>query len=314
MKQGRALVTGGAGFLGSHLCDALLAEGFSVVAADNLLTGRRSNIEHLRNESRFEFQELDICQPFDCGQVEWVFNLASPASPVDYSEHGIETLQVGSLGTFHALDLARKYSAKFLQASTSECYGDPLEHPQKETYWGHVNPIGPRSVYDESKRFAEAATMAYLRYYKVDTHIVRIFNTYGPRMQINDGRVVPNFMKQALRGDDLTIYGDGSQTRSFCFVSDEIEGIVRLAKSDEHDPVNIGNPTEFTILECAQRVLEVTGSKSKLRREPLPVDDPKQRRPDITKAKRLLGWEPKVDLESGLRLSLEYFRGAVVAC
>jgi dTDP-glucose 4,6-dehydratase len=314
MKQGRALITGGAGFLGSHLCDALLAQGFSVVAADNLLTGRLSNIEHLRNESRFEFQELDICQPFDCGQVEWVFNLASPASPVDYSEHGVETLQVGSLGTFHVLDLARKYGAKFLQASTSECYGDPLEHPQKETYWGHVNPIGPRSVYDESKRFAEAATMAYLRYYKVDTHIVRIFNTYGPRMQINDGRVVPNFMKQALRGEDLTIYGDGSQTRSFCYVSDEVEGIVRLAKSDEHDPVNIGNPTEFTILECAQKALEVTGSKSKLRREPLPVDDPKQRRPDITKAKGLLGWEPKVDLESGLRLSLEYFRGAVVAC
>jgi dTDP-glucose 4,6-dehydratase len=312
MNKGRALVTGGAGFLGSHLCDALLADGLSVVAVDNLLTGQVSNIEHLRNESRFEFRELDICQSFDCGRVDWVFNLASPASPVDYSEHGIETLQVGSLGTFHALDLARKYGAKFLQASTSECYGDPLEHPQKETYWGHVNPIGPRSVYDESKRFAEAVTMAYLRYYKVDTHIVRIFNTYGPRMQINDGRVVPNFMKQALRGEDLTIYGDGSQTRSFCYVSDEIEGIVRLAKSDEHEPVNIGNPTEFTILECAQKVLEVTGSKSKLRREPLPVDDPKQRRPDISKAKRLLGWEPKVDLENGLRMSLEYFRGAVV--
>jgi len=304
-------VTGGAGFLGSHLCDALLADGCSVVAVDNLLTGRLSNLAHLSNESRFEFRELDVCEPFDCGRLEWVFHLASPASPVDYSEHGIETLQVGSLGTFHALDLARKYGARFLQASTSECYGDPLEHPQKETYWGHVNPIGPRSVYDESKRFAEAATMAYLRYYKVDTHIVRIFNTYGPRMQINDGRVVPNFMKQALRGEDLTIYGDGSQTRSFCYVSDEIEGIVRLAKSDEHEPVNIGNPTEFTILECAQKVLDVTGSKSKLRYEPLPVDDPKQRRPDITKAKRLLGWEPKVDLENGLRMSLEYFRGAV---
>ena len=312
MNNGRALVTGGAGFLGSHLCDLLLANGSSVVAVDNLLTGRLSNIEHLRNESRFEFRQLDICLPFDCGPVEWVFNLASPASPVDYGEHGIETLQVGSLGTFHALELARKYEARFLQASTSECYGDPLEHPQKETYWGHVNPIGPRSVYDESKRFSEAATMAYLRYYKVDTHIVRIFNTYGPRMQINDGRVVPNFMKQALRGEDLTIYGDGSQTRSFCYVSDEIEGIVRLAKSDEHEPVNIGNPTEFTILECAQKVLEITGSKSKLRREPLPVDDPRQRRPDISKAKRLLGWEPKVDLESGLRMSLEYFRGAVV--
>jgi dTDP-glucose 4,6-dehydratase len=311
MNKGRALVTGGAGFLGSHLCDALLGEGYSVIAADNLLTGRLSNLEHLRNDSRFEFLQRDVCQPFDCGRVEWVFHFASPASPVDYSEHGIETLQVGSLGTFQTLELARRYGAKYLLASTSECYGDPLEHPQKETYWGHVNPIGPRSVYDEAKRFAEATTMAYLRYHKVDTHIVRIFNTYGPRMQINDGRVVPNFMRQALRGEDLTIYGDGSQTRSFCYVSDEIDGIVRLAKSSEHEPVNIGNPTEFTILECAQRVLAVTGSKSPLRYEALPVDDPKQRRPDISKARRLLGWEPTVDLESGLRMSLEYFRGAV---
>jgi dTDP-glucose 4,6-dehydratase len=311
MSKGRALVTGGAGFLGSHLCDALLGEGYSVIAADNLLTGRLSNLEHLRNDSRFEFLQRDVCQPFDCGRVEWVFHFASPASPVDYSEHGIETLQVGSLGTFQTLELARRYGAKYLLASTSECYGDPLEHPQKETYWGHVNPIGPRSVYDEAKRFAEATTMAYLRYHKVDTHIVRIFNTYGPRMQINDGRVVPNFMRQALRGEDLTIYGDGSQTRSFCYVSDEIDGIVRLAKSSEHEPVNIGNPTEFTILECAQRVLAVTGSKSPLRYEALPVDDPKQRRPDISKAQRLLGWEPTVDLESGLRMSLEYFRGAV---
>jgi dTDP-glucose 4,6-dehydratase len=311
MNKGRALVTGGAGFLGSHLCDALLGEGYSVIAADNLLTGRLSNLEHLRNDSRFEFLQRDVCQPFDCGRVEWVFHFASPASPVDYGEHGIETLQVGSLGTFQALELVRKYGAKYLLASTSECYGDPLEHPQKETYWGHVNPIGPRSVYDEAKRFAEAATMAYLRYHQVDTHIVRIFNTYGPRMQINDGRVVPNFMRQALRGKDLTIYGDGGQTRSFCYVSDEIDGIVRLAKSSEHEPVNIGNPTEFTILECAQRVLAVTGSKSGLRYEGLPVDDPKQRRPDISKAKRLLGWEPKVDLESGLRKSLEYFREAV---
>jgi dTDP-glucose 4,6-dehydratase len=311
MSKGRALVTGGAGFLGSHLCDALLGEGHSVIAADNLLTGRRSNLEHLRNDSRFEFLQRDVCQPFDCGRVEWVFHFASPASPVDYSEHGIETLQVGSLGTFQALELARRYGAKYLLASTSECYGDPLEHPQKETYWGHVNPIGPRSVYDEAKRFAEATTMAYLRYHKVDTRIVRIFNTYGPRMQINDGRVVPNFMRQALRGEDLTIYGDGSQTRSFCYVSDEIDGIVRLAKSSEHEPVNIGNPTEFTILECAQRVLAVTGSKSALRYEALPVDDPKQRRPDISKARQLLGWEPKVDLESGLRMSVGYFREAV---
>ena len=227
--------------------------------------------------------------------------------------HGIATLKVGSLGTFHALELARKYGAKYLISSTSECYGDPLEHPQKETYWGHVNPIGPRSVYDEAKRFSEATTMAYHRYHKVDTRILRIFNTYGPRMQLNDGRVIPNFMKQALRGEELTVYGDGSQTRSFCYVSDEIEGIMRLAESSEHEPVNIGNPTEFTILECAQRVLAVTGSKSKIRHEPLPQDDPKQRCPDIAKAKKLLSWEPKIDLETGLRMSLDYFRQASLA-
>jgi dTDP-glucose 4,6-dehydratase len=273
-----------------------------------------ANVDHLlKKDSRFEFRKLDVNEPFDCGQVDYVFHFASPASPVDYHEHGIATLKVGSLGTFHALDVAKKYGAKYLIASTSECYGDPLEHPQKETYWGHVNPIGPRSVYDESKRFAEAATVAYRRYHNVDTHIVRIFNTYGPRMQINDGRVVPNFMKQALRGEDLTVYGDGGQTRSFCYVSDEIEGIVRLSRSDEHDPVNIGNPTEFTILECAQRVLGVTQSKSRIRYEELPVDDPKQRRPDISKAKRLLGWEPQIDLETGLRMSLDYFKTAVAA-
>jgi dTDP-glucose 4,6-dehydratase len=225
-------------------------------------------------------------------------------------EHGIETLKVGSLGTMHALEVARKYEAKYLISSTSECYGDPLEHPQKETYWGNVNPIGPRSVYDEAKRFSEALTMAYHRYYKVDTRIVRIFNTYGPRMQLNDGRVVPNFMKQALRGEDLTVFGDGSQTRSFCYVSDEIDGFIRLSKSNERWPVNIGNPTEFTILECAKRVLAVTGSRSAVRYEPLPQDDPKQRCPDITKARTLLGWEPKIDLETGLRMSLEYFRQA----
>ena len=314
MNQQRALVTGGAGFLGSHLCDALLAEGYSVVAADNLLTGKLSNLDHLRNESRFEFRQIDINEPFDCGAVNYVFHFASPASPVDYAMHGIATLKVGSLGTFHALDIAHKYGAKYLVSSTSECYGDPLEHPQKETYWGNVNPIGPRSVYDEAKRFTEAATMAYHRYHKVDTRIVRIFNTYGPRMQLNDGRVVPNFMKQALRGEDLTVYGDGSQTRSFCYVSDEIDGFLRLSKSDEHLPVNIGNPTEFTILECAQQVLAVTGSKSKIRYEALPQDDPKQRRPDITKARTLLGWEPKVDLETGLRLSLDYFRKASADC
>jgi dTDP-glucose 4,6-dehydratase len=307
----RALVTGGAGFLGSHLCDALLAEGYSVVAVDNLLTGRPENLKHLINESRFEFRELDICDPFDCGKVDYVFHFASPASPVDYSVHGIATLKVGSLGTFKVLEIARKYCAKYLISSTSECYGDPLEHPQKETYWGNVNPIGPRSVYDESKRFAEAVTVAYRRYHKVDTRIARIFNTYGPRMQLNDGRVVPNFMKQALRGEDLTVYGDGRQTRSFCYVSDEIDGFIRLAKSGEPGPINIGNPREFTILECAQVVLAVTGSKSRIVYEPLPQDDPKQRCPEITKARQLLGWEPKVQLEEGLKLSLEYFRKAV---
>ena len=303
-------MTGGAGFLGSHLCDALLADGHTVICADNLLTGRMKNVAHLRHEPRFEFREQDVSLPFDFGQVEYVFHLASPASPVDYLEHGIETLQVGSLGTMNCLELAKKYGAKFFLASTSECYGDPLEHPQKETYWGHVNPIGPRSVYDESKRFAEAVTMAYHRYHHVDTHIVRIFNTYGPRLQLNDGRVISNFMKQALLGEDLTVYGDGSQTRSFCYVSDEVAGILALAKSDEHEPTNIGNPGEFTILECAKVVLEVTGSRSQVRFEPLPQDDPKQRRPDISKAKRLLGWEPKIDLRTGLQMSLEYFRSA----
>jgi dTDP-glucose 4,6-dehydratase len=311
MNQQRALVTGGAGFLGSHLCDALLGEGYSVVVVDNLLTGRRRNIAHLTNDSRFEFIEKDICQPFDVGTVDYVFHFASPASPVDYTIHGIPTLKVGSLGTFHALDVAHKYGAKYLVSSTSECYGDPLEHPQKETYWGNVNSIGPRSVYDEAKRFTEAVTMAYHRYHKVDTRIVRIFNTYGPRLQLNDGRVVSNFMKQALRGEDLTVYGDGSQTRSFCYVSDEVDGFIRLSKSSEHLPVNIGNPNEFTILECAQHVLKVTGSKSKIAYQPLPQDDPKQRRPDIAKARQLLGWEPRIDLESGLRMSLDYFRNAV---
>jgi dTDP-glucose 4,6-dehydratase len=225
--------------------------------------------------------------------------------------HGIETLKVGSLGTMHALEVAHRYHAKYLVSSTSECYGDPLEHPQKETYWGHVNPIGPRSVYDEAKRFTEAVTMAYHRYHKVDTRIVRIFNTYGPRMQLNDGRVIPNFMKQALRGEDLTVYGDGSQTRSFCYVSDEIDGFIRLSKSDEHQPVNIGNPDEFTILECAKRVIAITGSSSKIRYQALPQDDPKQRRPDITKARTLLEWQPQVKLDEGLRMSLDYFRQAV---
>ncbi len=307
----RVLVTGGAGFLGSHLCDALLANGHSVVCADNLLTGRMENLAHLRHESRFTFLERDVSQPFDPGKVDYIFHFASPASPVDYLDHAIETLQVGSLGTMNCLELAAKYRAKFLLASTSECYGDPLEHPQRETYWGNVNPIGPRSVYDESKRFAEAATMAYHRHRRVDTRMVRIFNTYGPRLQLNDGRVISNFMKQALGSEDLTVYGDGSQTRSFCYVSDEVAGILALSKSDEHEPTNIGNPVEFTILECAQTVLQVTGLSSKVRYEPLPADDPKQRQPDISKAKRLLGWEPSIDLQTGLNLSLDYFKSAV---
>jgi dTDP-glucose 4,6-dehydratase len=311
MNKLRVIVTGGAGFLGSHLCDALLAEGNAVVAVDNLLTGNAANLEHLRHEARFELRRVDICEPFDCGKVDYVFHLASPASPVDYTVHGIPTLRVGSLGTLNALEVARKYGAKFFLSSTSECYGDPEEHPQKETYWGHVNPIGPRSVYDEAKRFSEAATVAYRRYYKLETRIVRIFNTYGPRMQINDGRVVPNFMKQALRGEELTVYGNGKQTRSFCYVADEVDGLLRLAWSQEPGPVNIGNPGEFTILECAQKVLLVTGSKSQIKFLPLPPDDPKQRRPDISKARSVLGWEPKIDLETGLKLSLDYFRQAV---
>ncbi len=307
----RILVTGAAGFLGSHLCDALLAEGNSVVGVDNFSTGRPANIEHLSNEPRFELIEQDICDPFDAGEVGYVFNFASPASPVDYMRMGIETLRVGSEGTRNALEIARKYGARFLHASTSECYGDPTVHPQPESYWGHVNPVGPRSVYDEAKRFSEALVMGYHRYHGVDTRLVRIFNTYGPRLQSSDGRVISNLMTQALHGEDLTIYGEGKQTRSFCYVSDEIEGILRLSRSNEHLPVNIGNPVEWTILECAREILDVTGSSSRIRFEPLPVDDPVQRQPDITKAKHLLGWEPKVDLRTGLKLCLEYFRKSV---
>jgi len=243
--------------------------------------------------------------------VDYLFHFACPASPVDYMTHGIATLRVGSAGTFNALEVARKYNAKYMISSTSECYGDPLEHPQSESYWGNVNPIGPRSVYDEAKRFSEATTMAYHRYHKVDTRILRIFNTYGPRMQLNDGRVIPNFMKQALRNEPLTVFGEGLQTRSFCYVSDEIDGILRLSRSDEHFPVNIGNPIEFTILECARQVIAITHSKSEIRYEPLPQDDPKQRQPDITKARTLLGWEPKIGLQQGLQMSLDYFREAV---
>jgi dTDP-glucose 4,6-dehydratase len=307
----RLLVTGGAGFIGSHLCDALLSEGHHVICVDNFITGSKRNLNHLKNEPRFGLLEQDVNQPYDAGHVDYIFHFASPASPSDYLEHGIETLQVGSLGSFHSLELARKYKARYMLASTSECYGDPLEHPQKETYWGHVNPVGPRSVYDESKRFAEAATMAYLRYHKVNTRILRIFNTYGPRLQLNDGRVISNFMKQALRGEPLTIYGDGTQTRSFCYVSDQVEGILRLAWSEIHEPVNVGNPDEFTILDCARLVLKVTGSTSPLTYQALPEDDPRQRRPDIARARQCLGWEPKINLETGLKLSLDYFRATL---
>jgi len=307
----RVLITGAAGFLGSHLTDAVLAEGHEVLGVDNLCTGSLENLDHLKHEPRFEFLNQDICEPFDPKPVDYVFNFASPASPADYMRLGIETLMVGSAGTRNMLEIASKYGARFLHASTSECYGDPDQHPQTEEYWGHVNPIGPRSVYDEAKRFSEALVTAYCRYRKVDTRLVRIFNTYGPRLQGNDGRVISNFMTQALRGDDLTIYGDGGQTRSFCYVSDEVEGILRLSRSDEHTPVNIGNPTEWTILDCANAVKRVTGSSSRIVFHPLPQDDPTQRQPDITKAKVILGWEPKIDLETGLKLCLDYFKSSI---
>lgn len=307
------LVTGAAGFLGSHLCDALLAEGHAVVGVDNFDTGNSANLAHLRGESRFSFEEQDICQPFDVGHVDGVFNFASAASPVDYMRLGIETLQVGSMGTRNTLEIAKKYGAGYLHASTSECYGDPLVHPQVESYWGNVNPVGPRSVYDEAKRFSEALVTAYCRYHGMNTHLVRIFNTYGPRLQANDGRVISNLMMQALRGEPLTVYGDGLQTRSFCYVSDLIAGIVRLAESDEHGPVNIGNPTEWTILECARAVQDLVGSHGEIVFRPLPQDDPRQRRPDITKARELLGWEPAVALREGLAKSLAYFRKCVDA-
>jgi dTDP-glucose 4,6-dehydratase len=304
----RYLITGAAGFLGSHLCDALLAEGHRVIGLDNLSTGNRRNLQHLDGEPRMEFLEHDICEPFDVGPVDYVFNFASPASPPGYMRLGIETLLVGATGTKNALDIAQKYQAKFLHASTSECYGDPAVHPQPESYWGNVNPIGPRSVYDEAKRYAEALTMAYHRYRKVDTHLVRIFNTYGPRLDPGDGRVISNFLTQALSGADITVYGEGSQTRSFCYVSDLLDGILRLSRSDEHMPVNIGNPVEWTILECAREVLAVTGSKSQIRYEPTPEDDPVRRRPDITRATQLLGWKPEIDLRTGLSLCIDYFR------
>jgi dTDP-glucose 4,6-dehydratase len=309
----RILVTGAAGFLGSNLTDRLLGEGHTVFGVDNLSTGDLDNIVHLKDEPRFCFEQRDICQPFDPGPVDYVFNFASPASPPEYLRLGIETLRVGSVGVENMLEIALRSQAGFLHASTSECYGDPLEHPQTESYWGHVNPVGPRSVYDEAKRYAEALTMAYHRSHGVNTHLVRIFNTYGPRLHPGDGRVISNFMMQALRGEPLTIYGDGSQTRSFCYVDDLIEGIVRLAWSDEHLPVNIGNPEEFTILECAQTVLEVTDAKSELCFVDLPVDDPARRRPDISKARKLLNWAPAIRLKEGLIKSLDYFQRAAQA-
>jgi dTDP-glucose 4,6-dehydratase len=313
MTQKTALVTGAAGFLGSHLTDALLALDYAVIGVDNLCTGNLANLAHLKAEPRFSLVEADITKPFDVGKVDYIFNFASPASPDDYHRLGVETLLVGSAGTINTLDLAKKYGAGYLHASTSECYGDPEKHPQVETYWGNVNPVGPRSVYDEAKRFSEAAVTAYKRYYGVDTHLVRIFNTYGPRLQTNDGRVISNLMTQALRGQALTIYGDGSQTRSFCYVSDLIAGILALAWSDVDTPTNIGNDVEWTILECAQEVVNVTGADVEILFKPLPQDDPMRRRPDLTKAKSLLGWKPTIMLREGLEKSLDYFKACVEA-
>ena len=311
-SQQTALVTGGAGFLASHLTDRLLSEGFRVIGIDNFITGSISNIEHLAGNGHYRFIKQDVTQYLFVDEpIEFVFHFASPASPIDYLEHPIPTLKVGSLGTHNALGLAKAKKARFLLASTSECYGDPLIHPQTEDYWGNVNPIGPRGVYDEAKRFAEAMTMAYHRYHNVDTKIVRIFNTYGPRMRLRDGRVVPAFIGQALTGQPLTIFGDGSQTRSFCYVSDLIDGIYRLALSDFHEPVNIGNPREMTIRQFAEEILRITGSQSKIETHPLPVDDPKVRQPNITRARKVLGWEPKVAFEEGIATTIDYFRTRV---
>ncbi|MFM7173156.1 MAG: UDP-glucuronic acid decarboxylase family protein [Caldilinea sp.] len=305
----RILVTGGAGFLGSHLCDRLLAEGHDVVAMDNLITGSTDNIAHLAGNRRFQFVHHDVTNYiYLSGPLDAILHFASPASPIDYLELPIQTLKVGSLGTHNALGLALAKSARFLLASTSEIYGDPLVHPQQESYWGNVNPIGPRGVYDEAKRFSEAMTMAYHRSHNVDTRIVRIFNTYGPRMRLRDGRVVPNFVGQALRQEPLTVYGQGKQTRSFCYVSDLVDGIYRLLLSQENTPVNIGNPAELTIYDFAQVINELTDNPAGIRFEPLPVDDPKQRQPDITKAQQCLGWSPQVDLRSGMAQTVEWFR------
>jgi dTDP-glucose 4,6-dehydratase len=311
----RAVVTGGAGFLGSHLCDYLIDRGWDVLAIDNLATGALENVSHLAGNPRFQLLRHDVSQYIEVpGPVDYVLHFASPASPIDYLKLPIQTLKVGSLGTHNTLGLALAKKAKYFMASTSECYGDPDISPQPESYWGHVNPIGPRGVYDEAKRFSEALVMAYYRAHGLDTHIVRIFNTYGPRMRLNDGRALPNFVYQALSGQPITVYGDGRQTRSFCYVSDLIEGIYRLSQSDEHEPVNIGNPHEITILEFAERIRVLLGSKTPIVFNPLPQDDPKQRCPDITKARRLLGgWQPKVDLEEGLRLTLAYFQQVFTA-
>lgn len=304
----RVLITGGAGFLGSHLCDYFIDKGDDVVCMDNLCTGNLDNISHLQDNPHFEFIRHNVTEFIDVsGELDAILHFASPASPIDYLKMPIQTLKVGSLGTHNALGLAKAKGAKFLLASTSEVYGDPQVHPQPETYWGHVNPIGPRGVYDEAKRFSEAITMAYHRTHGLDTRIVRIFNTYGPRMRIGDGRVVPNFINQAMKGEDLTVYGDGSQSRSFCYVSDLVDGIYRLLMSEEHEPINIGNPKEMTVLEFAGKIISVMKSESKIVHKELPVDDPKTRQPDITKAKKVLGWEPRVSLEEGLFETIEWF-------
>ncbi len=308
----RTLITGAAGFLGSHLADKCLAAGHDVIGMDNFLTGNMENLEHLAGNDKFHFIKQDVTEYiYVQGELDYIFHFASPASPIDYLEKPIQTMKVGSLGTHKTLGLAKEKGAAFLLASTSECYGDPEVHPQKEDYWGHVNPIGPRGVYDEAKRFAEALTMAYHRYHGVNAHIVRIFNTYGPRMRLRDGRVVPAFIGQALQGQPLSIFGDGSQTRSFCYVSDLIDGIFRLSQSDYHEPVNIGNPGEMTIKQFAEKIQEIMQSDSPIEYHDLPVDDPKQRKPDISLAKKLLGWEPKVSLDEGLRSTIEYFKGKV---
>lgn len=312
MTEKRALILGAAGFIGSHLVDRLLGEGWRVTGVDNLVTGTTRNLEHLAREARFDFIEADICEPLDVpGRLDAVLDFASPASPIDYLEHPFETLHVGSIGVENALKVAKRTGATFLLSSTSEVYGDPLEHPQRETYWGNVNPIGPRAVYDEAKRFAEAITMAYRRYEKVDVRIARIFNTYGPRMRLDDGRVVPTFVAQALRGEPITLFGDGSQTRSFCYVDDEVEGLWRLFHSKYQEPVNVGNPHELTILEFAKAVQRLVGAEVPIVRKPLPEDDPRVRRPDITRAKELLGWEPKVSFDDGMRRTIAWFQERV---